>query len=307
MTQQQPLIILTCMRSYSSLVSTMLGQHPGLYGLPEINPFVESTLGRLIDRAMMVRPRTLDGLYRAIAEIEFGAQTDDTVAQAIAWAKERKSWTITRTLDYLSDHCAPRRLIDKSPSTVLSDEALDRALNQCPGAFFLHLYRHPCATTRSIAKITKFKGGGASGRAAARKDPETAWYTSNRRIMRASTRIAPGQFMSVRGEDVLRNPDHYLPQICEWLGLDTSASDLAAMKHPELSPYACMGPAAAPFGNDPNFLRNPVYAQRDIPESPLSDPLDWDTPDRRLRPETIAISHQMGYGGASSMTQTGTL
>jgi len=296
MTSQPPLIILTCMRSFSSLVSSMLGQHSGLYTLPEINPFVETTLARYVDRAMMVRPRTLDGLFRAVAEVEFGEQSDDTIEAARAWIKERGRWTITQAMDHLGDRLAPRRLIDKSPSTVLSDTALNRALHDCGHAYFLHLYRHPCATTRSIAKITKFSEGG-HGRRNATKDPETSWYTSNRRVMQASTRIAPGQFMSVRGEDVLRDPKTYLPQICDWMGLDTSPEDLTAMMHPERSPFACLGPAAAPFGNDPNFLRNPIYTQREIPEQPLSDPLDWDTPTRQLRAETIAISHQMGYGG----------
>lgn len=290
-----PLIILTCMRSYSSLVSTMLGQHSGLYTLPEINPFVETTLARYVSRARMVRPRTLDGLYRAIAEVEFGAQTDATIAQAMAWVTERGGWPVPRVLEHLGARLAPRRLIDKSPSTVLTDEALNRAIASSKEAYFLHLYRHPCATTRSIAKITKFTGSGAA-RGPGRKDPEQAWYQANLRILRAAPRIASDRFMSVRGEDVLRDPQNYLRQICAWLGLETSEADMQAMLRPELSPFACLGPQAAPFGNDPNFLRSPGYTRRDIPEQPLSDPLDWDRPDRQLRPETIAISHQMGYG-----------
>jgi len=291
MGHRQPLIILTCMRSYSSLVSGMLGQHPALYNLPEVNPFVETTLERFERRAMMVRPRTLDGFYRAVAEIEFGAQTEEAIDRARSWARARPSWTITKAMDHLAARVAPRRVIDKSPSTVLSDEALNRAIAAYPDGFFLHLYRHPGATTRSIAKITRFGSGRMRG-----QDPETSWYASNRRIIAAAPRIAPGRFMSVRGEDVLADPDRYLPQICAWLGLAATSEDLAAMRHPERSPYACVGPSSAPFGNDPNFLRNPAYVRRDIPEAPLSEPLDWDQPGRFLRPETVAIAQQMGYG-----------
>jgi len=291
MSELQPLIILTCMRSYSSLVSCMLGQHPGLYTLPEINPFVETTLERFVKRANLVRPRTLDGLYRAVAQIERRAQNEDAIAFAVRWVRERRNWTVVEVLEHLADRVAPRRVIDKSPSTVLTDHALDMALTQCPDAHFLHLYRHPVATTRSIAKITKHGSGSR-----ARNDPEDSWYDTNRRILRASERIAPGRFMSVRGEDVLRAPDVFLPQICAWLGLSVSDDDLAEMLHPERSPFACVGPPSAPFGNDPNFLRNPVYTPRDIPERPLSEALDWDSSDRYLRLETIAISNQMGYG-----------
>ncbi|MCA0045081.1 sulfotransferase family protein [Celeribacter litoreus] len=292
MKDRKPLIILTCMRSYSSLVSSMLGQHSGLYTLPEINPFVETTLGRFERRANMVRPRTLDGLYRAVAEIEYGNQTEKSVKKAIEWTRERAGWTIVDAMNHLADQVAPRRVIDKSPSTVLSDDAINRAITTCPDAYFLHLYRHPCATTKSIAKITKFGSAASTGG----KDPEDAWYSSNLRIMKAASRIPQGQFMSLRGEDVLRDPDNYLTQICTWMGLETTKDDLAAMRHPEKSPYACLGPRSAPFGNDPNFLRNPAYSQREIPERPLSDPLDWDREDRYLNAETVAISHQLGYG-----------
>ena len=291
MTDHQPLIILTCMRSFSSLVSGMLGQHPGLYNLPEVNPFVETTLARFEKRAMMIRPRTLDGFYRAVAEIEFGAQTEEAIGRARVWTQERSAWTITQAMDHLAGRVAPRRVIDKSPSTVLSDEALNRAISSYPRAYFLHLYRHPGATTRSIAKITKFGSGRARG-----QDPETSWYAANRRILAAAPRIEPGRFMSVRGEDVLAMPETFLPQICAWLGLEMTPADLESMLHPERSPYACLGPSSAPFGNDPNFLRNPTYVRRDIPEALLSEPLDWDNPGRRLRPETIAIAQQMGYG-----------
>lgn len=182
MPDPQPLIILTCMRSYSSLVSTMLGQHPGLYALPEINPFVAPTLARFVKRAMLVRPRTLDGIYRAIAEVERGEQSEASIGFAKAWVNEREDWTVGRVLEHLAERVSPRRVIDKSPSTVLTDAALELALTQFPDAHFLHLCRHPVATTRSIARITRHGSGGRAG-----KDPEDSWYGANRRILREAT------------------------------------------------------------------------------------------------------------------------
>ena len=84
-----PLFILTCMRSYSSLVSSMLGQHSGLYCLPEVNPFIADTLGAGVDLLQMVRKRTLDGLFRAVAELETQRRTS-TEANAA-----RKTWLMT--------------------------------------------------------------------------------------------------------------------------------------------------------------------------------------------------------------------
>lgn len=287
----EPLFILTSMRSYSSLVSTMLGQHSGLYCLPEVNPFITDTLGNSVDLLQMVRKRTLDGLYRAIAQIEWGEQTEQTLTAARAWVNDRRDWTAVRLMEHFARLVAPARLVEKSPSTVLAPDRIARAVKLFPKGYFLHLTRHPVATTNSIAKITRYTDGGQKGR-----DPETSWFDANRSILEASGKIAPGRYIMVRGEDLLTDPDRYLSQICDWLGLVTTADDLAAMKRPEESPYANIGPASAPFGNDPNFLRNPRYSARPIALKPLTAPLEWTRDGRALRPETQVLSCQLGYG-----------
>lgn len=52
--------------------------------------------------------------------------------------------------------------------------------------------------------------------------------------------------------------DRHLQQITEWLGIDAGADAIEAMKHPERSPYACIGPENAKFGNDPSYMESPV-------------------------------------------------
>lgn len=270
----------------------MLGQHSGLYCLPEVNPFIAETLGTSVDLLDLVRKRTLDGLYRAVAQLEWGEQTEPTLAAARNWVAERRDWTAVRLMAYFASRVAPARIVEKSPSTVLAPDRIARAVELFPRGYFLHLTRHPVATTSSIAKITRYSDDGRKrGR-----DPETSWFDANRAIVQASARIAPGRYMMVRGEDVLTDPDHYLSQICEWLGLTTTPEDFAAMKRPEESPYASIGPASAPFGNDPNFLRNPRYSARPITMKPLATPLDWSRDGRSLRRETQLLSYQLGYG-----------
>lgn len=292
------LVILTCMRSYSSLISAMIGQHSGLYTVPEINPFVRETVDQMVATFKLLRPRSLDGLYRLIAELEFGGQSYDTILAARAWVDERGKWNPAALMEYVSFKIAPRIVVEKSPSTVVVNGALELAVQYCPDAYYLHLYRNPIATTASIAKITNF--GKAKGRQALlSKDPEVSWYNANRDIIEIAQRLPSGQFMSVRGEDVLRDPDTFLTQICTWLGLEVTDDDLEAMRHPERSPYSCFGPLNAPFGADPNFLEHPEFSQRPIPELRLDTPLAWDSEDRRLREETVALSLQLGYGTAA--------
>ena len=72
-----PVFVLTTARSYSSVVTAMIGQHPALTGLPEL--FCYPTIGELEaslpsywrERGVTHRSR---GLVRAVAQLEYGGQ-----------------------------------------------------------------------------------------------------------------------------------------------------------------------------------------------------------------------------------------
>ncbi len=297
------LIILTCMRSYSSLVSGMLGQHSGLYTLPEINPFAGDSIDEIVSVFKLVRPRSLDGLYRMVAELEFGRQNFDTVNQAKEWLTAHHDWTPAQLMDWVSEKVAPRIPVEKSPATTVMARGIPTALKYCPEAHFLHLCRHPIATTTSIARITNF-GKSHGLRKSMVKDPELSWYSANQTILDAARGMRADRFISIRGEDILSDPDRWLRQIGDWLGIATTARDLDDMRHPERSPFARYGPVNAPYGADPNYLEHPAYKQRPITMAPLNTPLYWDMPRRRLAPESMLLAQQMGYGGAARTTTT---
>lgn len=290
----QPLIILTCMRSYSSLVCGMLGQHPALVALPEINPFVAATVDRMVTILSAVRPRSLDGILRVVAETEFGEQTDATVAAARHWLEERAHWPMRRLLDHLSAILAPRRWIDKSPSTVVTEAGPKHLETILPEARVLHLVRHPIPTGASIHALTSWS-------IAFRRDPlvhldpEDSWKRANIAALTIGANLPDGRYLKVRGEDLLGQPDIYFPQVLEWLGLECNADILDAMKHPERSPFARPGPPSAPFGNDPGFLNNPVYTHRPIPDADLSQPAPWREDGSRLSPRTVELARRLGY------------
>lgn len=290
----QPLFVLTCMRSFSSVVTSMLGQHSQLFVMPEINPFISDTLQ---DNVMLLgefRPRSLDGIYRLVAELEFGKQNFDTVNEAKDWVASHGDWSPVDLMDWVAQKVYPRRVIEKSPSTVVTRGGIERALRFFPDANFLHLYRHPIDTCASIAKITKYgKQGGVQKKFV--KDPELSWLESNSRIIREGAQIPAGQFMSIQGEDVLNDPEGFIQQLGDWLDIETTPEDLTAIYHPERSPFACFGPRNAPFGNDPNFLKNPHFSKRDIKLPSLLSDLSWAPEGRQLRPETLLLSHQLGY------------
>ena len=163
-----------------------------------------------------------------------------------------------KLMDYLLEAVAPKIGLEKSPVTSQKAVFLDRVYACYPDAYYLHLTRHPISTRSSWEeflenKLSRRKEHGRSER----MDRLVGWYHMHMNILRFTATLPLGQTLRVKGEDIISEPEVYLPQIAEWLGIRTDSDAIEAMKHPENSPYACVGPDVARGGNDPKFMRNP--------------------------------------------------
>ncbi|MBK7540653.1 MAG: sulfotransferase [Candidatus Competibacteraceae bacterium] len=297
MTDPQPLFILCPGRSFSSVVCMAIGQHPDLYGLPEIYLGIVDTLDewlQLPDRPG--RKHMNQGLLRVVAELHHGEQTQATVREARAWLRQHRHWTTARMFHYLAERIAPRQLVDKSP-TQGKPENLARLRRMFPHAWFLHLTRHPRSTGNSFYRIKSAKallqGQPDLNRLAAMI--EGHWIKIHSSILDFTASLPPGQAMRLLGEDFLAEPDSYLRQIAEWLQIRTDDAAIEAMKHPENSPYAHIGPPGAAHGNNRGFLEEPVLkAGRPSPAS-LVGPLEWLPESRGFGPDMLRLARRLGY------------
>ena len=100
--------------------------------------------------------------------------------------------------------------------------------------------------------------------------------------------------MRMRGEDLLSDPDAYLPVITEWLGISSIQDAFEQMKHPEYSPFACYGPNNARIGNDPSFLENPKLRPYRVKPQSLEDAMSWD-PSLYFNDEIKELAVFFGY------------
>jgi hypothetical protein len=294
-------------RSFSSVVCAILGRHPELYDFPELNLFLADTLGDILDgpRLLGTDPSRAPGtpvfpydvgLIRAVAELHFGSQTADTLAQARSWLNERRDWSTRRVFDSLLDKIRPRTGVDKSPWNVLSPEFMERARAMYPHARFLHLTRYPVSAMRSMHEFF-----GRRGFEPAREDNcrtgwtryARAWCSAHQAVLNFTASLPAGQVLRVRGEDLLREPDVHLPRVAAWLGIRTDADAIEAMKHPENSPFARAPALQGWAGYDPKFLNNPHLRPVDLPGS-LQVPRAW-----RLDPwrtlTMLELAKRLGY------------
>lgn len=267
----------------------MVGQHPELYGLPEVNLFGADTVGGL-DRWFRIRPNLKHGLLRALAQLSLGEQTEVSVAAAEEWLSGMTDQPTADIFRDMAEWAAPRHLVDKSPLYVIDTGALARIDAAFPGARYLHLTRHPVTTCESVYKIradiqTRIKEAGldehmkkqAEWRAHlldSYNDPESLWLEPHLKILEFLQHIPDDRQLRIKGEDLIRSPESHLGKIAKWLGVSADAKAISAMLHPESSPFACLGPSNAKFGNDPNFLEHPEFRPHEPKEPRLTDAME---------------------------------
>jgi hypothetical protein len=295
----EPLFILCPGRSFSSVVCAVIGQHPQCYGLPELNLFIGDTLGDALDMYQRSGRQGLSGLARTLAQLHDGEQTVATVEAANAWIRDHRALTPRAVLDHIQDCVGDRILVEKSPTNVISDACLTRILRAFPRANFLQLLRHP----RSRGKSHQTAMQAEKARVLFNKmtgvviDYEAKWTDTHLMIHAVGRDLPPGQMLRLHGETVLRDLRLYLPQICEWLDIRSDTEAIAAMLHPEDSPYSCIGPENAKFGANSGFLQNPHLDMDKLARlapPTLDAPMDW-APDRHFSDTTRGLAHYYGY------------
>jgi hypothetical protein len=301
-----PLFVLAPARSYTSVIATMIGQHPDLAGLPELKLFSYRTIGELeaslpsywIERGFTHRS---PGLVRALAQFEFGDQTSESLAAARMWLHRRAHWSGAAVLDVLLARLAPRTAVEKSPENLTTAAALRRLASAYPRARYLHLTRDPVTTQASMAAHL-LQTVPEHPRVGEPMAGIAAWHGIHARILRFAAALPGDQMMRVRAEDVLNDAPAQLRAIAAWLRLRTDAAAIEAMCHPEHSPFARFGPPGSGVigGHDHGFLHDPV--PRRVAVSPtIEPPAGWHG-EARLWQRTVELAHRLGYGAGRAQT-----
>jgi hypothetical protein len=308
-----PVFVLAPPRSYTSVFAACLGQHPELYGLPELNLFqaragADFWSGEETDGS----PRSpfwatmRHGMLRTVAQLYAGEQTLESIQMAERWIRQRAALTTGEIYQELAARIAPQRIVEKSPGYLRRREFLDRLIAAFPEARFIHLLRHPLAQGRSALNA---RGGPQTLFLIASidysgdqplLDPQILWHDAQVQILEFLGTLPGDRSLRVRGEDFMSDPDATMTRICEWLGIATTTEALEAMRHPERSPYSCEGPPTARLGNDINFLHSPGLRPGKVELPPLDGSLPWRPDGAGFHPRVVALAEELGYGPAGA-------
>jgi hypothetical protein len=294
----------------------MLGQHPQLYAIPETHLFVAETLHEWWDTCAKTSFNMPHGLVRAVAQLYFGEQTENSIVLARAWLRRRLPFTTGYTLELLAGRVDPRALVEKSPSIIFHPATMQRSLRMFPQTRFIHLVEHPRRHCEAVVTAIKdvvahhpnrvpqwlrqlacFSAAHSdeSSQEHPELDPQQAWFALNKNICEFLEALPETQKLRVRAEDVLRNPDAALAAIAEWLAIRSDAEAIDAMKHPERSPYARFGPEGARYGDNAAFLRSPSLPEPPAELDDLDTPFSWRDDGEGFSAESKSLARQFGY------------
>jgi hypothetical protein len=298
-----PLFILAPGRSYTSLVGAMLGQHPQMYGVLELNLNIVDTMQQWWMKFGRRKNLNSSGLLRTVAQLVFGEQTEDSIVAARQWIYERLDWPSAGLHEMLLEAVAPKRVVEKCPAAVRDDHELVRLYEAFPNAKFLHLVRHPKGTCNSFVQtdwalrmlIMAFPDKADYSTDPPTIDTQTLWYETHLRILQFTEQLDPAQTMGIRGESLLAEPEECLREISRWLGVRDDDAAVEEMMHPERSPYACLGPSNALGGADIGFLESPALRPFKMKDESLEGPLPWRTDGGGFLPEVKELAQFFGY------------
>lgn len=302
-THPAPVFVLAAPYCGAARLAQRLAQHPALYALPELCLFLADRVDDLLDIYRLSQGTHGDGLLRAVAQLQFGAQRDAEVEAARDWLAQRRTSTVGELLAELAALVAPRRLVIPDSESTLRPMDLARLRRHVAGARAIHLVRHPWTQGCLMAPALKqrlfvppdFKDHSWDPPMA---DPQIPWLRCNANIERAFA-AAPEALRRLRLETLESAADRTraLASLCDWIGVTSTPADLESMNADGEWVFGGHGPRAAPFGLEAEMLMPAPAADRQrAAQTALDQPLPW-------RPDAIGfdasvIAHAQRYGYA---------
>lgn len=294
-----PVFILAPPRSFTSIICGVIGQHPELFGTPELNLFRSKSMRHFIELR-----RLHMGLLRLVAQLYAGEQTVESIIMARNWMLARRDRTTAEVHRELCAKVAPRALVQKSPRYQRRLSYMEAVLDAFPDARFIHLLRHPRGTCQSYLEMQEeavqllaCADLGAVDRTGPEPlaDPQILWHDYHLRILAFEEKVDPKRWLRIVGEDFLADMDEHLKRVCRFLDVSDAPEAIALMKRPEDSPFACFGPLNAVGGNDPKFLADPHLRPYRRKSQSLEGPLPWRPDGAAFHPRVVEMARGFGY------------
>jgi amino acid adenylation domain-containing protein len=218
-------------RSGSTLLRVLLGGHPQLFAPPELELLNFPTLAARRAAFSGRDAFRLEGVIRAVMEACGWSVFE---AQQLVVRGEAEGWSTRRFYGWLEQVVHPRILVDKTPSYSWHKPALERAEAGFEEPLYIHLVRHPLGAIQSFeeAKLDQifFPQAASFSR---RELAELSWVIGHLNLIEFLERIPARRRCILHYEELLRQPEAALSDLCAFLGIDFQPAMLDPYGRPE--------------------------------------------------------------------------
>jgi hypothetical protein len=123
---------------------------------------------------------------------------------------------------------------------------------------------------------------------------EELWILMNEQIVSFCETLPPGQCMQLKIEDLLDDPELYLTQIAEWLGISMASDAIKAMLQPELTPYSGLYPGHFDMVEAQNTLLEGGVGSKGSQRPVQLGEKEW-SPGFTITKPALKLAKQFGY------------
>ena len=275
-----PIFILSSPRSGSTLLRVMLAGHPGLFSPPELHLLPFQGMRERFEN--IGNSYLAEGLQRALMElVGFDAAESKREVERL----EKEDASVQSVYELLQERSAPRKLIDKSPTSASDFGALQRAEMMFESAKYIHLIRHPYPVIESFVRMRFDKLLGQRD-----LDPyrlgERVWAESNANAIRFLQAVQDDRKLLLFYEQLVQYPEETMRRVCQFLGCPFDPAVLRPYEGGRMTDGVTK--LSAPIG-DANF-HNHHEIEGDLADAWRSIRLPM-----QLSPETMALATSFGY------------
>ena len=207
----RPIVVLGCPRSGTTLLQVALHSHPRIAVPPETRLLVAAYRARLSFgdfRDPAARDRFADWVLARRAVRDLGVPRKE-LRRRVQAAPPTLGSALAAVLRAYADRFGRPRWGDKRPGYYRDVAAVRRLL---PTAQFVHLVRDPRACVASLSQVPWWDAGTPAALA--------TWMEAQDLGARWRRRLGPQTWHELRYEDLVRDPDTVLRDLCTFLGED---------------------------------------------------------------------------------------
>jgi amino acid adenylation domain-containing protein len=272
--------LLSSPRSGSTLLRVMLAGHSHLFCPPELHLLPFSSLAERRD--LLGESYLTEGLEYAFMKLK-GIGVEES-RELIVSLLERDE-TVQQIYRLLQESAHPRLLVDKSPTYASDIETLEWAEKLFDRPKYIHLARHPFSVIESFIRNRMERLAGIET-----EDPgrlaEHVWCETNANIIDFFIGIDPTRHYLVYYEDLVRNPEKVMRDLCSFLKVPFEE----ALLKPYEGNRMVEGLHTSSVGiGDPNFLNH------DSIDPAFADSWKKVTLGRRLSGFSRRVARELNY------------